>query len=264
MASESKGKGAVMIDDPESFGGYFPFECTDRMELLGILCITIDRAAYIISKDSYLEEHWAFDIPEDELYKSWVEFLTKAVEKGTLRAVAKKFDVSDKINVHETVVDLYDLQEWLDDRDVTFNNDVLEEVIQERIKLLHKTDAFIKIESLCATSTVTNERVELLSERLENALSENRRLQNLISVSFNDNGMGDIAGQGGSKKSESASLNIIGALCEIYWKSKNPEKPKIIQSEIIEALSNYDGFAGLSERNLKDKLGKAIKAIRFE
>lgn len=66
-------------------------------------------------------------------------------------------------------------------------------------------------------------------------------------------------------KSETAYLNIIGALVDLYWQTKRPTEPKINQSEIINELTTkYDGFHGLSERNLKSKLSKAIKSIKNE
>lgn len=65
-------------------------------------------------------------------------------------------------------------------------------------------------------------------------------------------------------KSEAAFLNIIGALCDLYWRAAKPDQSRINQSEIIAALETYGGFSGLSERNLKEKLSKAIKAIRNE
>ncbi len=65
-------------------------------------------------------------------------------------------------------------------------------------------------------------------------------------------------------KSETAYLHIIGALCDLYWREVKPDCAKINQSEIIAALDTYRGYAGLSERNLKDKLSKAIKMIRTD
>lgn len=65
-------------------------------------------------------------------------------------------------------------------------------------------------------------------------------------------------------KSETNYLNIIGSLCDLYWHAANPNQPKINQSKIIAALERYNGFAGMSERNLKEKLSKAIKAILNE
>ncbi|SFC62271.1 hypothetical protein [Collimonas sp. OK412] len=67
-----------------------------------------------------------------------------------------------------------------------------------------------------------------------------------------------------SGKSETAYLHIIGALVDLYWRAAKPGQTKINQSEIIAALETYRGFAGLSERNLKDKLSKAIKAVLNE
>ena len=67
-----------------------------------------------------------------------------------------------------------------------------------------------------------------------------------------------------SGKSETAYLHIIGALCDLYWREKYPENSKINQTEIISMLEAYGGFPGLSERNLKDKLSRGIKAIRNE
>ncbi|KIF82412.1 hypothetical protein [Noviherbaspirillum autotrophicum] len=64
-----------------------------------------------------------------------------------------------------------------------------------------------------------------------------------------------------SGKSETAYLHIIGALCDLYWREKHSGSARINQSEIIADLEKYIGFSGLSERNLKDKLSRAIKAI---
>ena len=79
----------------------------------------------------------------------------------------------------------------------------------------------------------------------------------------NSEGLRVEAGEIGGK-SETAYLNIIGSLCDLYWRATKPNQAKMNQSDIIAALEKYNGFSGLSERNLKDKLSKAIKAIRNE
>ncbi|MDB5911190.1 MAG: hypothetical protein JWP34_5307 [Massilia sp.] len=61
-------------------------------------------------------------------------------------------------------------------------------------------------------------------------------------------------------RSESAYINIVGALCDLYWKSVHPGDD-YAQVTLLKALEVYEGYYGLSERNLKDKLPKAIKAI---
>jgi len=65
-----------------------------------------------------------------------------------------------------------------------------------------------------------------------------------------------------NKKLESTYIHLIGALCQLLWQKKEPDKIKINISKIIEDLAIYKGFPGLSERNLKDKLPKCIKAIQ--
>lgn len=62
-------------------------------------------------------------------------------------------------------------------------------------------------------------------------------------------------------KSETAFLHIIGALCELYWNAAQGDK-EYSQSVVLNDLKKYEGFAGMSERNLKDKLTKAMKAIK--
>jgi hypothetical protein len=61
-------------------------------------------------------------------------------------------------------------------------------------------------------------------------------------------------------KSEAAYLNIIGALTQLYWAAAHPGKD-YSQSSLLAELSKFEGYAGLSERNLKDKLTKAMRAI---
>lgn len=64
-------------------------------------------------------------------------------------------------------------------------------------------------------------------------------------------------------KSQTAYLNIIGALCDLYWREKYQDGRNINQSEVISALlDSYTGFSGISETNLKKQLSKAIAAIR--
>jgi len=64
-----------------------------------------------------------------------------------------------------------------------------------------------------------------------------------------------------SPKSEAAYLNIIGALGELYWAAAHPEQ-EYSQAALLAALKPYEGFSGMSERNLKDKLTKAMRAIK--
>lgn len=64
-----------------------------------------------------------------------------------------------------------------------------------------------------------------------------------------------------SAKSETAYLHIIGALSELYWSAAYPcEEYK--QTVLLGELEKYKGFHGMGERNLKDKLTKAMKAIK--
>lgn len=63
-------------------------------------------------------------------------------------------------------------------------------------------------------------------------------------------------------KSESSYLCIIGALCDLYWRQKYPDNRKLAQSELLEALDAYREYPGLSERNLKDKLPKAMRLLQ--
>jgi hypothetical protein len=67
-----------------------------------------------------------------------------------------------------------------------------------------------------------------------------------------------------SKKAETASLNIIGALCELYWREiRDADDRDIVQAKIIERIvQEFPGVSGLSERNLKEKLSAAIRAVR--
>jgi hypothetical protein len=64
-----------------------------------------------------------------------------------------------------------------------------------------------------------------------------------------------------SPKSESSYLNIIGALVELYWAAAH-EGEEYSQAALLTALKPYEGFAGMSERNLKDKLTLAMRAIK--
>src|SRR5688572_5891005 len=65
-------------------------------------------------------------------------------------------------------------------------------------------------------------------------------------------------------KLESSYLNLVGALCELYWREIRVDGDKdIVQARIIERLmEQFPGVPGLSERTLKYKLSSAIKAIR--
>jgi hypothetical protein len=64
-----------------------------------------------------------------------------------------------------------------------------------------------------------------------------------------------------SPKSEAAYLHILGALGELYWAAAHPGQ-EYSQSALLAALKPYEGFSGMSERNLKDKLTKAMRAIK--
>ncbi|QLB42722.1 MULTISPECIES: hypothetical protein [Mannheimia] len=62
-----------------------------------------------------------------------------------------------------------------------------------------------------------------------------------------------------AKKSETAYLNIIGALLETSLQSDKFEN----QNALIEYLSNhYQGYSGLSERNLKGKFAAAKNSLQ--
>jgi hypothetical protein len=69
-------------------------------------------------------------------------------------------------------------------------------------------------------------------------------------------GEGEVSG-----KSETAHLNIIGALLQLYWDVAHPGSP-FKQADVIRALAKYEGIPGMAERNLKDKFTKAIRSIR--
>lgn len=63
-------------------------------------------------------------------------------------------------------------------------------------------------------------------------------------------------------KSESAYLNIIGALFGELLSEKRKTNPKITQTSLIEDLSiAYDGYSGLSKTNLGQKIPGAIRRI---
>lgn len=64
-----------------------------------------------------------------------------------------------------------------------------------------------------------------------------------------------------SPKSETAYLNIIGALCEMYWSAAHPDEA-YKQTVLLSELEKYKGFHGMGERNLKEKLTKALRAIK--
>jgi hypothetical protein len=64
-----------------------------------------------------------------------------------------------------------------------------------------------------------------------------------------------------SGKAESNYLNLIGALCELYWRAAHGDAP-IVQQRILDVLSEYKDYPGLSERNLKDKISRALKSIQ--
>lgn len=62
-------------------------------------------------------------------------------------------------------------------------------------------------------------------------------------------------------KSEAAYLNIIGSLAHLYWEAAHPGE-KYTQATLIAELEKYD-FPGMGERNLKDKLTRAIRATKL-
>lgn len=64
-----------------------------------------------------------------------------------------------------------------------------------------------------------------------------------------------------SGKSETAYLHIIGALCELYWSAAHPGE-EYKQTVLLGELEKYKGFHGMGERNLKEKLTKAMRAIK--
>jgi hypothetical protein len=64
-----------------------------------------------------------------------------------------------------------------------------------------------------------------------------------------------------SPKSETAFLHIIGALCDLYWNAAH-EGQEYSQTVLLSKLKMYEGFHGMSERNLKEKLTKAVRAIK--
>lgn len=65
-------------------------------------------------------------------------------------------------------------------------------------------------------------------------------------------------------KSETAFLNIVGALFGELLKEKQKENPKITQTSLIEILAeSYVGYSGLSLSNLKSKIPEAIRRIQI-
>lgn len=59
-------------------------------------------------------------------------------------------------------------------------------------------------------------------------------------------------------------LNIIGGLCELLWREIRTSERDINQAEIIRRLeAQLPGVPGMSERNLKELIPKAIRSVRF-
>jgi hypothetical protein len=63
-----------------------------------------------------------------------------------------------------------------------------------------------------------------------------------------------------SSKERTNYLNLIGSLADLYWKSAYPGE-EYKQVTLLADLEKYD-FSGMGERNLKEKLSLAIKAIK--
>lgn len=55
-------------------------------------------------------------------------------------------------------------------------------------------------------------------------------------------------------------LSIIGSLADLYWRTAYPEQ-QYTQAKLITDLEDYEGFPGMSERTLKDKLRDGKKII---
>lgn len=68
--------------------------------------------------------------------------------------------------------------------------------------------------------------------------------------------VGDISG-----RSETSYLHILGALLDLYWNVAH-QGEEYKQVVMLNELKKYEGFPGMSERNLKDKLTKARNAIK--
>lgn len=61
-------------------------------------------------------------------------------------------------------------------------------------------------------------------------------------------------------KERSNYLNLIGALADLYWKTAYPDQ-EYSQVKLLADLEKYDGFPGMRDRNLKEKLTLAMRAI---
>jgi hypothetical protein len=69
-----------------------------------------------------------------------------------------------------------------------------------------------------------------------------------------------------SSKEKSNYLHLIGALLQLYWESMHPDKKyddDFVQADIIALLiKQYEGFSGMGERNLAEKLPLARASLR--
>lgn len=63
-----------------------------------------------------------------------------------------------------------------------------------------------------------------------------------------------------SSKERTNYLNLIGSLADLYWKAAYPGE-EYKQVTLLADLEKYD-FSGMGERNLKEKLSLAMKAIK--
>jgi hypothetical protein len=89
-------------------------------------------------------------------------------------------------------------------------------------------------------------------------------ITNSVKSESTSDGSRDSIGEPKANKGETATLNIIGALCELYWQEIRDTNDKdIVQSRIIERiLKEFPRTFGLSERNLKGKISVAISTLR--
>jgi hypothetical protein len=69
-----------------------------------------------------------------------------------------------------------------------------------------------------------------------------------------------------SSKEKSNYLHLIGALLQLYWEAMHPDKKyddDFVQADIIALLvKQYEGFPGMGERNLAEKLPLARASLR--